>query len=332
MTETATLCCPHCEKPLRASLTRCPGCGGVAHEPAAAQARVERAPTGWPELDRPRGYPVIDSPPTATRRPTATWRPAPAPAGATGDIAALARHALALLERGGLTALLATLIAAPVAVLLAGAGSILAMSFGLLPGIAGTFICVFSAVALAIAGPLSAFLIAVTGERPTLGRTLELAASRVPTLAWLLAALSFSQIAVALPFQLIGGAVHLPGVGLVLGAAAAFLLGARFGMLGIAISVVENAPIGKTIERVVEVGRGRLPLLLVAAGVPKLVQALPGALAAAGAVSVLGATSEIAYGNVAFLAALLVAGLLLEVGLAAATLCVLDERPAVAGR
>ena len=302
MTAIATSSCPHCEKPLRSSLTRCPSCGAATRERPAPAPRPAS-----------RGSPVA--------------------AGASGDIAALARRATTLIETGGLTALLATLIATPVAIFLAGAGSFLALGNGWIVGIVGTFVSVFCAVALTIAGPLSAFLLAITGERPPLGRSLELALSRVPTLAWLLAALYFSQIAVALPFQLVGSAVHLPRVGFFLGATASFLLGARFGMLGVALSVVENAPFGKTIERVVEVGRGRFPLLLVAAGVPKLLEALPGVLAACGIVSLVKArTLDLAYGNIALLLGLVVAGLLLEVALAAATLCVLEERPAPASR
>jgi hypothetical protein len=297
----ATLDCAQCGRPVLARMTRCPRCG-AAPEGAGAIARTE------------------------TR---VHARPLSVASSERGDLGRLVEVLPELLVRGGPMAALSACVTAPVAVAFACVVIVVVSQMGWLMALVGTAAAISLAIAATIAAPLASFLIASTGETPRANVVAQLALSRAPALAWFIVVLYFCQLGVAIPFWLVGAKGEHPGVAALLGSVAGFLLAARFGVLGMAYTVLENAPFGKTVERTVAVGRGRLPLLLVAAGIPRLAQTLACVAASSSLVRLDPiAGPAIVWSHAALLLAALLGAFLLEVALSAAALGIANGRTA----
>jgi hypothetical protein len=243
------------------------------------------------------------------------------------DLRALFAALANVVSRGGLVAATFTLVVAPLAAVAsvlavawciqpltriasAPEGSFFFLSTGpaLLLAIAGSLASIFVPLAFTTAGALTAFLVAASGQQPTLADAFRLAFARARTLGWFLCASVVSQAAIA------GLGIYFGPIPALVGLVVAFLHLARFQTLGMAWSAAEGTSFDVTVERTWELGRGRLPLLLVAAGLPKAAQAL--ALVGVG----------FRHGWAAL--AILAVGIVVQAAFAVAALAVVTERRA----
>ncbi|MBI3722932.1 hypothetical protein HY251_03105 [bacterium] len=245
----------------------------MPREPGAPRARSTPArPISRPAPERVsagNGFPARVSPGFLESRspgaaPSSLWERSRA------DVIALALKTRDVLQGGIVPAFLSVIVLTPLACLaVALVSATIGRIFGLL-FVPVLFVICLLAVAVVGGGPLSAFMAVASGRKATFREAIEQAFVRSPRLACVIFILALLQLVVAAPFGLLGWKLGLPEVGVAMGAIAAFMVSARVGVLCLPLGVVDDGSFQSMFDSVLTLGRGRLALLVVAAGVPKL--------------------------------------------------------------